>query len=70
MIRLDWLHGLMIRYFDVYEVNEEVVHLTSTARVSLAVESPQFEERPSLQKLFLGDRGRQRYLIPREQFTV
>jgi len=57
MIRLDWLHGLMTQYFDVYEINEEVVHLTGTARDSLAVESPQFEERPSPQKVFLGDRG-------------
>ena len=30
--RLDWPHGLMIQYFDVYEINEEIVHLISTAR--------------------------------------
>ena len=29
--RLDWLHGLIIRYFDVYELGEEVVHLIGTA---------------------------------------
>ena len=29
--RLDWPHGLMIRYFDVYEINEEIVRLIGTS---------------------------------------
>ena len=35
--RLDWLHGLIIPYFDVYELGEEVVHLMGTARDRIAV---------------------------------
>lgn len=34
--RLDWLPGLIIRYFDVYELGEEVVHLIGAARDRIA----------------------------------
>ena len=64
--RLDWLHGLIIRYFDVYEIGEEVVHLMGTTRDRIC-NHPQPSESPSPTRIFLGDRGRPRYLIPREQ---
>ena len=63
--RLDWLHGLIIRYFDIYELGEEVVHLIGTARDPTAdhPNRPQYSESPVAPKIFLGDRGRPRYLI-------
>ena len=61
------IDALMIRYFDVYEINEEVAHLIGTARDSIAINLSQPTEFPSPQKVFLGERGRPRYLIPREQ---
>ena len=67
--RLDWLHGLIIRYFDVYELGEEVVHLIGTARDRIAdhLNCPQYSESPVPPRIFLGDRGRPRYLISRDQ---
>ena len=67
--RLDWLHGLIIRYLDVYELGEEVVHLIGTARDRIAdhLNRPQYSESPVPPKIFLGDRGRPRYLISRDQ---
>ena len=64
--RLDWLHGLIIRYFDVYEIGEEVVHLIGTAHDRIR-NHPQPSGSPSPTRIFLRDRGRPRYLIPREQ---
>ena len=67
--RLDWLHGLIIRYFDVYELGEEVVHLIGTARDRIAdhLNRPQYSESPLPPRILLGDRGRPRYLISRDQ---
>ena len=59
--RLDWLHGLIIRYFDVYEIGGEVVHLIGTTRDRIR-NHPQPSEGPSPTRIFLGDRGRPRYL--------
>ena len=43
-----WLHGLIIRYIDVYELGEEVVHLIDTARDRIAdhLNRPQYSESP------------------------
>ena len=43
-----WLHSLIIRYFDVYELGEEVVHLIGTARDRIAdhLNRPQYSEGP------------------------
>ena len=41
--------------------------MIGTARDLFTMNSPQLAESPSPQKVFLGDRGRPRYLIPREQ---
>ena len=67
--RLDWPRGLIIRYFDVYELGEEVVHLIGTARDRIAdhLNRPQYLESPVPPRIFLGDRGRPRYLISRDQ---
>ena len=67
--RLDWLNGLIIRYFDVYKLGEEVVRLTGTARDRIAdhLNRPQYSESPLPPRIFLGDRGRPRYLISRDQ---
>ena len=67
--RLYCLHGLIIRYVDVYELGEEVVHLIGTARDRIAdhLNHPQYLESPVPPKIFLGDRGRPRYLISRDQ---
>ena len=63
------LHGLIIRHFDVYKLGEEVVHLIGTARDQIAdhLNCPQYSESPVPPKIFLGDRGRPRYLISRDQ---
>ena len=63
--RLDWLHGLIIRYIDLYEFGE-VVHLIGAARDQI-VNHQQSEDNLTPTRIFLGDRGRPRYLIPREQ---
>ena len=63
--RLDWLHGLIIRYIDLYEFGE-VVHLIGAAQDQI-VNHQQSEDNLTPTRVFLGDRGRPRYLIPREQ---
>ena len=67
--RLDWLHGLIIRYFNVYELDEEVVHLIGTAhdRIADHLNRPQYSESSVPPRTLLGDRGRPRYLISRDQ---
>lgn len=66
---LDWLHGLISRYFDVYEIGENVVPLIGTVHDQTAnhVKCPKSSESPVPPGIFLGDRGRPRYLISREQ---
>ena len=66
---LDWLHGLISRYFDVYEIGEDVVPLIGTVHDQTAnhVKRPKSSESPVPPGIFLGDRGRPRYMISREQ---
>ena len=68
--RLDWLYGLVIRYFDVFGIGEEVVHLIGLVRDLITIKSSQLAtECPPPHHLFPGDRGRSRCLIPREQIV-
>ena len=68
--RLDWLHGLVIRYFDVFGIDEEVVHLIGSVRDLIAINCSQLATGcPPHHPLFPGDRGRPRCLIPREQIV-
>ena len=55
--RLDQLHVLIIRYFDVHELGEEVVHLIGTAPDQIAnhVNRPQCSESPVPPRISLGD---------------
>lgn len=57
--QLDWLHGLIIRYFDVHKLGEEVLHLIGTARNQIAdnLNRPKYLESPVPPRIFLGDLG-------------
>lgn len=67
--QLDWLHGLIIRYFDVHKLGEEVLHLIGTARNQIAdnLNRPKYLESPVPPRIFLRDLGWPKYLISRDQ---
>ena len=64
--RLDWLHGLIARIIDVYEIDEQIVNLIRGAPDCLVgIQDRSGASSPAT--AFTGQRGRPKYSIPRDQ---
>lgn len=63
--RLDWLQSLIARLLDVYDIDEQIINLIMGSRDCLGIQDILGYSSPAT--AFTGQRGRPKYLIPRDQ---